>query len=65
MRQRSCLSGVLALLCAVSAVLGSGLLGLAQRHPCRSIEKACEIAQTYGAYRLRVIRALIKREAPR
>jgi len=41
-----------------------GLLSLAQRHPCPSIEKACQIAQTHGAYRLRVIRALIKREAP-
>jgi transposase len=39
-----------------------GLLGLAQRHPCGSIEKACEIAQTHGAYRLRVVRELIKRQ---
>jgi hypothetical protein len=38
---------------------------LAQRHPCPCIEKACQIAQTHGAYRLRVIRALIKRQGPK
>jgi transposase len=42
-----------------------GLRSLAQRHPDTSIEKACEIAHTHGAYRLRFIRMLIKREAPR
>ncbi len=40
----------------------SGLLGLAGRHPDRDIESACELAQTHGAYRLRVIRELIKRK---
>ncbi len=39
----------------------SGLLGLAGRHADRDIERACELAQTHGAYRLRVIRELIKR----
>ncbi len=38
-----------------------GLLNLAQRHPSEAIEQACEIALTHGAYRLRTIRALIKR----
>jgi len=42
-----------------------GLLSLANRHPDKDIEKACEIAQTHGAYRLRTIRELIKRQAPR
>jgi transposase len=42
-----------------------GLRSLAERHPCDSIEKACEIAHTHGAYRLRFIRTLIKREAPK
>jgi hypothetical protein len=30
-----------------------GLMSLAKRHPDKSIEKACETAQTHGAYRLR------------
>jgi transposase len=42
-----------------------GLRSLAQRHPDASIEKACQIAHTHGAYRLRFIRALLKREAPK
>jgi len=37
-----------------------GLLSLAGRHACGDIERACEVAQTHGAYRLRVIRELIK-----
>ena len=42
-----------------------GLLGLANRHPSDAIEQACEIASTHGAYRLRTIRELIKRQGPR
>ena len=42
-----------------------GLLSLAKRHPSRRIERACEIAASHGAYRLRTLRALIDREAPR
>ncbi|UCD51712.1 MAG: IS21 family transposase [Phycisphaerales bacterium] len=42
-----------------------GLLGLAGRHHEDAIEQACEIAQTHGAYRLRVIRELIKRRGSR
>lgn len=42
-----------------------GLLSLSNRHPDVQIEQACEIAQSYGAYRLRVIRELIKRRAPK
>lgn len=41
-----------------------GLLSLGERHPWADVDRACEIAQTHGAYRLRVIRALIKRSAP-
>lgn len=42
-----------------------GLLSLSRRHSCSVVETACEIAQTHGAYRLRTIRELIKRKAPR
>jgi transposase len=39
-----------------------GLLSLAQRHPIASIEQACGIASSYGAYHLRTVRALIGRD---
>lgn len=42
-----------------------GLNSLAGRHPCETIDKACETAHTHGAYRLRIIRELIKRQAPK
>jgi transposase len=42
-----------------------GLLGLADRHPVTAIERACEIASSYGSHRLRTIRALIERDAPK
>jgi transposase len=42
-----------------------GLLNLAHRHPCGAIERACDTASSYGAYRLRTIRALMERQAPR
>jgi transposase len=42
-----------------------GLLNLAHRHPCDAIERACDIALSHGAYRLRTVRALIGRAAPR
>jgi transposase len=42
-----------------------GLLSLANKHPHAEIERACEIASGYGAYRLRTIRRLIKRKAPK
>jgi len=42
-----------------------GLLSLSGRHEDQQIEQACEVAQSHGAYRLRVIRALIKRRASR
>jgi transposase len=40
-----------------------GLLALAGRHSAASIDRACGIALSYGAYRLRTIRALINRDA--
>ena len=42
-----------------------GLLNLAKRHPAERIEQACELASTHGAYRLRTIRELIKRQGDR
>jgi transposase len=42
-----------------------GLLNLAHRHPCDAIEHACDIALSYGAWRLRTLRSLIERQAPR
>jgi hypothetical protein len=39
-----------------------GLIALAKRSSTESVERACEIAVSYGAYRLRVIRRLVKRE---
>jgi transposase len=42
-----------------------GLTALAHRHTDDQIEQACQIAQTHGAYRLRALRELIKRTAPR
>lgn len=42
-----------------------GLMSLAHRYSDDQIEQACEVAQTHGAYRLRSIRELIKRAAPK
>jgi len=42
-----------------------GLLSLGERHPWSAVDEACAIAQTHGAYRLRTIRTLIKRTAPK
>jgi transposase len=39
-----------------------GLHGLWHRHPTSAVEEACRIAQTHGAYRLRVIRKLIEHQ---
>jgi transposase len=41
-----------------------GLLALTHHYSDQQIEQACEIARSHGAYRLRVIRQLIKRQAP-
>jgi transposase len=40
-----------------------GLLSLADRQPCQLIDKACEIANSYGAYQLKNVRHLIKEKA--
>ncbi len=42
-----------------------GLLNLAHRHEAQQIERACETALTHGAYRLRTIRELLKRQGDR
>ena len=42
-----------------------GLLSLGKQHPWETLEKACEIAFSYGAFRLRTIRALLKRQPPK
>jgi transposase len=42
-----------------------GLLNLASRHPISAVEHACEIARGYGAFHLRTIRALLKRQGPK
>jgi transposase len=40
-----------------------GLVSLTNRHPAETIETACAIAHSHGAYRLRDVRALIQRTA--
>jgi len=40
-----------------------GLLALGKRSPQETLEKACEIALSYGAYRLRTLRKLLSRSA--
>jgi transposase len=42
-----------------------GLLSLGERHAWNVIDEVCAIAQTHGAYRLRTIRTLIRRTAPK
>jgi transposase len=42
-----------------------GLLSLAKKHSARDLEKACEIATSYASYRLRTIRAILKRQPPK
>lgn len=38
-----------------------GLLSLADKHPPNAVERACEVARSHGAHRLRTIRELIKK----
>ncbi|MBC7854960.1 MAG: IS21 family transposase [Pirellulaceae bacterium] len=42
-----------------------GFLALTKKHSCETLEKACEIAFSYGCWRLRTIRQLVGREAAR
>ena len=42
-----------------------GLLNLTNKYASREIDQACEIALTHGAYRLRTVRELIKRQGDR
>src|SRR5262249_6995243 len=41
-----------------------GLLALAGKHRGDCLEKACEIALSYGSYRLKTVRTLLDRDAP-
>ncbi len=41
-----------------------GLLSLAKRYEAEKIEEACRVARAHGAFRLRVLRELIKRQPP-
>jgi transposase len=40
-----------------------GLVSLTNKHTDTAIDQACRVAQSHGAYRLRVIRELLKRQA--
>ncbi len=42
-----------------------GLLALSRQHRPQSIDRACGIALSHGAYRLRAVRVLIDRDAPK
>jgi len=41
-----------------------GLVSLTNKHADTAIEQACRVAQSHGAYRLRDVRNLLKRQAP-
>ena len=41
-----------------------GLLALAKRHDAEAIDRACQVAFSHGAWRLKTIRQLLKRDAP-
>ena len=41
-----------------------GLKALAAKHDVAAIERACQMALSYGAYRLRTIRQLLSRQQP-
>jgi len=41
-----------------------GLVSLTHRHPDTALEEACRVAQSHGAYHLRDVRNLLKRQAP-
>ena len=41
-----------------------GLLALTKQHDAKAIERACQVAFSHGAWRLRIIRQLLKRDAP-
>jgi transposase len=40
-----------------------GLLSLAKRHPAAALERACHTALSHGAFRLRILRHLLQRQA--
>jgi transposase len=42
-----------------------GLISLVNKHPRDHVNRACGIALSYGSYRLRTVRSLLDRDAPR
>jgi transposase len=42
-----------------------GLVSLTHRRRCDQLERACEIAHSYGCYRLRTVRQLVDRDEPK
>ena len=42
----------------------AGLLSLTRRYPARQFDQACGIALSHQAFKLRVIRELVKRQIP-
>jgi transposase len=42
-----------------------GLLSLAKRYRAEQLDHACDVAHSYGAFRLRTLRQLIDRDAPK
>jgi transposase len=42
-----------------------GLLSLAKRYRAEQLDRACDVAHSYGAFRLRTLRQLIDRDAPK
>jgi hypothetical protein len=42
-----------------------GLLALAKQHDAEAVERACEVAFSHGAWRLKTLRQLLKRDAPK
>lgn len=41
-----------------------GLVSLTNKHTDTAVDQACRVAQSHGVYRLRIIRELLKRQAP-
>ena len=41
-----------------------GLLALKKQHDAKAIERACQVAFSHSAWRLKTIRQLLKRDAP-
>src|SRR5262245_8363993 len=60
-----CVEGVLEARGVPGLRVLQGLLTLAKRYPAEPLDHACAIAHSYGAVRLRTLRQLIDRDAPK